>query len=65
MKESYIGRSLRRLEDTRFLTRAAMSMTSPGQLHSIELRSQPGFAQVGEIECPENIIHERQSENAD
>lgn len=41
-----------------------MSMTPPGQLHSIELRSQPGFAQVGEIECPENVIHERQSENA-
>jgi carbon-monoxide dehydrogenase large subunit len=56
MKESYIGRSLRRLEDTRFLTgqgRYVDDIDMPGQLHSVVLRSPHGHAAIAGIDTAE------------
>src|SRR5436305_3142664 len=49
MNEAHIGRSLRRLEDSRFLTgqgRYVDDIDMPGQLHGIVLRSPHGHAAI-------------------
>src|SRR5438445_8535950 len=49
MNEAHIGRSLRRLEDSRFLTgqgRFVDDIDMPGQLHGIVLRSPHGHAAI-------------------
>ena len=49
MNEAHIGRSLRRLEDWRFLTgqgRYVDDIDMPGQLHGIVLRSPHGHAAI-------------------
>ncbi|HZU91411.1 MAG TPA: xanthine dehydrogenase family protein molybdopterin-binding subunit [Stellaceae bacterium] len=54
MKEDHIGRSLRRLEDRRFLTgegRYVEDMDMPGQLYGIVLRSPHGHASIDGIEA--------------
>jgi carbon-monoxide dehydrogenase large subunit len=53
MNEPYIGRSLRRLEDDRFLTgqgRYVDDLALPGQLHGIVLRSPHGHAEIEGID---------------
>src|SRR5437763_3170983 len=53
MNEAHIGRSLRRLEDARFLTgqgRYGDDMEMPGQLHGIVLRSPHGHAAIEGID---------------
>ena len=53
MNGGHIGRSLRRLEDPRFLTgqgRYVDDMDLPGQLHGIVLRSPHGHAAIEGIE---------------
>src|SRR5438093_7223159 len=53
MTGGHIGRSLRRLEDSRFLTGQgcyADDMNLPGQLHGIVLRSPHGHAAIEGIE---------------
>ncbi len=50
----YIGRSLRRLEDERFLTgqgRFVDDIAVPGQLHGVVLRSPHGHALIEGIEA--------------
>ena len=54
MKGSHIGRSLRRLEDPRFLTgrgRYVDDIDLPGQLHGIVLRSPHGHAAIEGIDA--------------
>src|SRR5438270_7899528 len=53
MNEAHIGRSLRRLEDWRFLTgqgRYVDDIDMPGQLHGIVLRSPHGHAAIDGID---------------
>src|SRR5207248_2904154 len=53
MNEAHIGRSLRRLEDSRFLTgqgRYVDDIDMPGQLHGIVLRSPHGHAAIDGID---------------
>ena len=53
MNEAQIGRSLRRLEDSRFLTgqgRYVDDINLPGQLHGILLRSPYGHAAIDGID---------------
>src|SRR5436190_17655142 len=53
MNEAHIGRSLRRLEDSRFLTgqgRFVDDIDMPGQLHGIVLRSPHGHAAIDGID---------------
>src|SRR5437763_564936 len=53
MNEAHIGRSLRRLEDARFLTgqgRYVDDIDMPGQLHGIVLRSPHGHAAIEGID---------------
>src|SRR6516164_10486813 len=53
MTEGHIGRSLRRLEDTRFLTgqgRYVDDIAVPGQLHGVVLRSPHGHAVIEGID---------------
>src|SRR6476660_7182953 len=53
MSEAQIGRSLRRLEDTRFLTGQGHYVDDidvPGQLHGIVLRSPHGHAAIDGID---------------
>src|SRR5437899_5496287 len=53
MNEAHIGRSLRRLEDSRFLTgqgRYVDDIDIPGQLHGIVLRSPHGHAAIKGID---------------
>jgi aerobic carbon-monoxide dehydrogenase large subunit len=53
MTEAHIGRSLRRLEDTRFLTGQGHyvdDIDMPGQLHGIVLRSPHGHAAIEAID---------------
>ena len=53
MSEAHIGRSLRRLEDQRFLTgqgRYVDDIDMPGQLHGIVLRSPHGHAAIDGID---------------
>src|SRR5260370_21963258 len=53
MKGGHIGRSLRRLEDPRFLTgqgRYVDDIDLPGQLHGIVLRSPHGHAAIDGID---------------
>src|ERR1041385_6960608 len=53
MTEAHIGRSLRRLEDQRFLTgqgRYVDEIDMPGQLHGIVLRSPHGHAAIDGID---------------
>src|ERR1700746_2547472 len=53
MTESSIGRSLRRLEDERFLTgvgRYVDDIDAPGQLHGFVLRSPHGHAAIESID---------------
>src|SRR5436190_19323135 len=53
MNQPHIGRSLRRLEDDRFLTgqgRYVDDMDMPGQLHGIVLRSPYGHAAIEGID---------------
>ena len=54
MTEDYIGRSLRRLEDERFLTGRGCyvdDVAVPGQLHGIVLRSPHGHAAIEGIDA--------------
>jgi carbon-monoxide dehydrogenase large subunit len=54
MTEDHIGRSLRRLEDARFLTgqgRYVDDIAVPGQLHGVVLRSPHGHALIQSIEA--------------
>ena len=49
MTEGYIGRSMRRVEDRRFLTgrgRYIDGIDMPGQLHGIVVRSPHGHAMI-------------------
>jgi len=53
MNEAHIGRSLRRLEDQRFLTgqgRYVDEIDMPGQLHGIVLRSPHGHAAIDGVD---------------
>ncbi|MBV9018787.1 MAG: xanthine dehydrogenase family protein molybdopterin-binding subunit, partial [Alphaproteobacteria bacterium] len=53
MKKAQIGRSLRRLEDARFLTgqgRYVDDIDLPGQLHGVVLRSPHGHAVIEGID---------------
>src|SRR4051794_21395048 len=53
MTGAHIGRSLRRLEDSRFLTRQGRfvdDIDMPGQLHGIVLRSPHGHAAIEGID---------------
>jgi carbon-monoxide dehydrogenase large subunit len=53
MTGDHIGRSLRRLEDQRFLTgqgRYVDDITAPGQLHGVALRSPHGHALIEGID---------------
>jgi aerobic carbon-monoxide dehydrogenase large subunit len=53
MTEAHIGRSLRRLEDSRFLTgqgRYVDDIDMPGQLHGVALRSPHGHAAIESID---------------
>ena len=54
MTRDHIGRSLRRLEDQRFLTgqgRYVDDLAVPGQLHGVVLRSPPGHAVIENIDA--------------
>jgi carbon-monoxide dehydrogenase large subunit len=54
MTADHIGRSLRRLEDERFLTgqgRYVDDIAAPGQLHGVVLRSPHGHALIGGIDA--------------
>src|SRR5271163_2362312 len=54
MKGGHIGRSLRRLEDRRFLVgqgRYVDDMVVPGQLHGVALRSPHGHALIESIDA--------------
>jgi len=51
MNEAQIGRSLRRLEDRRFLTGTGRYVNPPGQLHAVVLRSPHGHAVIEGIDA--------------
>src|SRR6476620_10621487 len=54
MTGDHIGRSLRRLEDERFLTgqgRYVDDISAPGQLHGVVLRSPHGHAVIERIDA--------------
>ena len=54
MTRDHIGRSLRRIEDQRFLTgqgRYVDDLAVPGQLHGVVLRSPPGHAVIENIDA--------------